>query len=330
MPIAQCFDTTIVTVPGDTTIVQTGNGGKRLMAQIDFSLAGNSSINLSADGNYTFACTPGGALSTITGRLKNIGNNAGGSWAVSSGKLVSNTPTTVTSPWGKMYWSSVHAPFLAFDARQFGEIASDVGGDKWKVVCEVEYDPMFTQSGTTWTSTCGTYQWLIAGVCSGMDTYWAGSATEPTRWAGSLHRSESLTASTASAWPYGMSYKIGWTPSSNHLAGQLSAYSANTSPYNTLSTVALTKMGTSWGNRHFENYFTNGTALIKYFNGANDPISGNSLALTWDPTMNTGTGGWPTAFTNDLWAYVMISRSTGSGATSVKINKINIYIVENI
>lgn len=330
MPIANVFQDPS---SGGTTIITTATGGKKLVASIDFSLAANSSINLSADGNYTFTTTATSSVATLTGRLKNIGNNSGGSWAVSSGKLVGNTPSTVTSPWGKMYWSSVHAPFLAFDMRQFAEVAADTGLEKWSVICEIEIDPMFTYSSGTWTSTCGIYQWLQAGVAQGMDAYWAGSQTSPSRWFGALHRSESATATSASAWPYGMSFQMGWgAASSSHMTGVLSAYALNTTaPYNTVSTTPISKYGASWSNRHASNYFYNGSALIKYFNGPNDPISGNGSAYTnWDPAANTNTGAFIQSATNDVWGYVMMSRSTGSGATSTKINKINFYIVENL
>lgn len=329
MPIQSVF---LDPSSGGTTVITTTTGIRKLLASIDFSLPGNAGINLSTDGTYSFATAAGSSVATVSGKLKNIANNSGGSWSVVSGKLVSNTPTTLTSPWGRMYWSTVHAPFLAFDGRQFTEIASDAGLEKWSIICEVEVDPFFTQSGTTWTSTCGIYQWLIAGVAQGMDAYWAGSATYPVRWFGALHRSEAVTYTSAAAWPYGISYQMGWgTPSSSHITGILSAYSANTAPFNTLSTIALTKWGASWSNRHASSYFTNGTASTKYFNGPNDTISGYGSAYTnWDPAANTGAGGWITSASNDVWPYVMISRSTGSGATSVKINKINIYLVENL
>jgi hypothetical protein len=48
----------------------------------------------------------------------------------------------------------------------------------------------------------------------------------------------------------------------------------------------------------------------------------------WTPEANTNTGAYLAPSTNDVWAFLCFSRSTGTGATSVKVKALNIYIQE--
>jgi hypothetical protein len=55
---------------------------------------------------------------------------------------------------------------------------------------------------------------------------------------------------------------------------------------------------------------------------------GGDFWQNWNPTTSANVGSYIPTANNDVWAFVCFSRSTGSGATSVKVKAINIYLQE--
>ena len=55
---------------------------------------------------------------------------------------------------------------------------------------------------------------------------------------------------------------------------------------------------------------------------------GSDFWQNWNPTLNTNVGAYLATSSNDVWAFLSFSRSTGAGTTSVKVKALNIYIQE--
>jgi len=322
MPIANVFPEG--SGSGTVTVVTTGK--KKLLATIDFSAQTNQSFT--ADSDVTFSTSAGSDITAISGKWKNLAN-LGGSMQITGGKLVANTNTVITSLFGRTYWSTLHAPVLAFDLRQFADVLADVNFKNWRVIVEADFDPMFTVSGSTYTSQVGTYCWTHAGVIQGGSNYFAGIDTYPTRFMSTAFRTEAVTG-TASNQAFSIFHWSGYTPSGSSGGNNLSQFATNNAPYNAMANPGPTKWGISFSARHSIGHYetSNGTSF-KYYNGIRDTQEGGPYYYqNWDNTANTNTGAWVSSSTNDLWGFIAFSRSTGSGATSVKCNKINIYIAE--
>lgn len=323
MPIVPVFPDS--SSSGTTTIIS--DGKKKLVAGIDFSA--QSSQTFSADGDFTFATTAGSAVATVTGKWKNLANNTGGSIQVTGGRLVANVGNNITSQFGKWYWSTAHAPTLGFDIRTISsEILDDTTFEKWQVVVEAEFDPMFTRVGSVYTSTVGTYCWANAGVLQGGTAYFGGGATFPTRFQSAAYRAESVTG-TAANYPYNIFNMLGSAPNAALTGNAISQFSLNTAPWNSFALDGPIKWGCSYSARATRNFFATSTAKFTYYNGNIDAIAGGGdFWQNWNPTTNTNVGSYVATANNDVWAYLQFSRSTGSGTTSVKLKALNIYIQE--
>lgn len=323
MPIADVFDTG----SGGGGTVTVSDGKKKLVAGIDFST--QSSQTFSADGDFTFTTSPGSSVTTVTGKWKNLGNNTGGSMAITGGRLVANTPTTITSQFGKWYWSTLHAPVLAFDIRNISaEILADVNFEKWQIVVEAEYDPMFTVAGAVYTSTVGTYCWANAGVLQGGTAYFNGSQTYPTRFQSAAFRAEAVTG-TAANYPYNIFNMLGNAPAAGQTGATVGQFSLNPTPWSSFANPGPIKWGCTYSARVSRNFFATSTARFSYYNGITDAFAGGSdFWQNWNPTLNTNTGAYLATSSNDVWAFLSFSRSTGGGTTSVKVKALNIYIQE--
>ena len=324
MPISDVY----APASGTSTLI-VSDGKKKLLATIDFSTQGPQVF--SADGDYTFITAPGSQFSSLIGKWKNIANNSGGSFQVTGGRLVANIPTVATSMFGKYYWSALHAPVLAFDLTQFGDVVSDPNLLSSTIVVEAEFDPMFTKVGTVYTSAVGAaYCWAHAGVMQGATAYFAGTqAGGPLRYRSAAYRCEAAGAGTATNYPYNIFDSSGLTPASSNIGNTIAQFSLNPVPWNSFAIEGVTKLGSTWSARHSHDFFATSTAKFHYYNGTTDNMMGtSSYWQNWDPTLNTGTGGYGATSSNDLWAFVAFTRSTGSGTTAVKCSKLNIYIVE--
>lgn len=310
---------------GTTTIVS--DGKKKLVAGIDFSTqATQTFLN---DGDFTFTTTSGSSSPTITGKWKNLANNTGGSMSITGGRLVANVASNITSQFGKWYWSTVQAPVLAFDIRNISsDLLADVNFEKWQVVVEAEYDPMFTVAGSVYTSTAGVYCWANAGVLQGGTAYFNGTATYPTRFQSAAFRAEALTG-TAANFPYNIFNMLGNTPAAANTGNTVAAFSTNTAPWNSFANPGPTKWGCTYSARNTRNFFATSTQRFVYYNGSQDAYGGGGdYFQNWSPTLNTNAGGYFATANNDVWAFLCFSRSTGSGITSVKVKALNIYIQE--
>lgn len=322
MPIVDCF--AIPSSSGTTSVIS--DGKKKLLASIDMSQQQQGQIF--SDGDYTFVTTPGSEVPSLIGKWKNLANNAGGSMQITGGRLVANTPTTITSMFGRTYWSALHAPVLAFDLKAFPAILSDTNFAKYSVSIEAEWDPMFTRSGSVYTSTVGTYCWSHAGIMQGGTAYLAGTQTYPTRFASAAYRSEA-TSGTASNYPYSTFHYTGSPPTGSAASNTMSQWSLNAPPWNSFTLDGATKWGQSWSVRQSRSFWATTSAKFIYFNGLQDSMGGTgSYWDLWDPTYNASAGGYHPTATNDLHAFVGFSRSTGSGTTNVRLKAINIYLQE--
>lgn len=324
MPIGYCFPDAS---GGSSPPVIVSDGKKKLVASIDMSA--QTPTVFSADGDYTFTTAPGSSVPTVTGKWKNLANNAGGSMSISGGRLVANA-TAVTSQFGKWYWSALHAPVLAFDVRDMSaELLADTTFEKWQVVVEAEFDPMFTRAGSVYTSTVGTYCWANAGVLQGGTAYFSGQATAPTRFQSAAVRAESITG-TAANYPYNIFNMLGSPPNAGLTGNTIAQFSLNPAPWNSFALDGPTKWGCTYSARSCRNFFATSTARFAYTNGTMDTMSGGSQIFwqNWTPEANTNTGAYLATATNDVWAFLCFSRSTGSGTTSVKVKSFNIYIQE--
>jgi hypothetical protein len=328
MPVGNCFPDASAS-GGSSTPMVVSDGKKKLLATIDFSAQGSQVF--SADGDYTFTTAAGSQVETVTGKWKNLANNTGGSISIAGGKLVANVPTTLTSMFGKYYWSALHAPVLAFDIRQFPDLVADPNLLSSTIIVEGVIDPMFTKAGNVYTSTVGSaYCWAHAGIMQGATAYFAGTqATGPLRYRSAAYRCEASGAGTASNYPYNIFDSTGSAPSGSNAGATIAQFSLNPAPWNSFAIEGITKLGTTWSARHSHDFFGTSTAKFHYYNGTTDNMQGSSSYWqNWDPTLNTATGGYGATSNNDLWAFIGFSRSTGSGTTTVKFSKINIYIVE--
>jgi len=312
---------------GGGTTVTISDGKKKLVASIDFS-AQQQGQTFSTDGDYTFITTAGSSVPTVTGKWKNLANNTGGSIQITGGRMVANCPV-VTSQFGKWYWSTLHAPTLGFDVRTISaELLADTTFEKWQVVVEAEYDPMFTRVGNTYTSTVGTYCWANAGVLQGGTAYFNNSATYPTRFQSAAVRAEAVTGNALN-YPYNIFNMLGTSPNAAQTGSVIAQFSLNPAPWNSFALDGPIKWGCSYSARATRNFFATSTARFTYYNGAIDAFTGGSdFWQNWNPTTNTNVGSYVATATNDVWAYLQFSRSTGSGATSVKVKALNIYIQE--
>lgn len=320
MPIADVFST--ADGGGTTTIIS--DGKKKLVASIDFSAQANQTF--AADGDFTFTTAAGSSVPTVTGKWKNLANNTGGSIQITGGRMVVNIPTTVTSQFGKWYWSAVQAPVLGFDIRTISsELLADTTFEKWAVVVEAEFDPFFTVAGSTYTSQVGTYVWANAGVMQGGTAYFNGSQTSPTRFQSAAFRAEATTG-TAVNYPYNIFNFLGAAPSAGNTGNTMLQFSANTPPWNSFANPGPIKWGCTYSCRVTHNFWATSTTKFHYYNGLTDTT--NAYWQSWDPTLNTNAGGYIPTATNDVWAFLCFSRSTGSGTTSVKVKALNIYIQE--
>jgi hypothetical protein len=328
MPIADCFAilSASVTASGTTSVIS--DGKKKLLASIDMSA--QAPTVFSADGDYTFTTAPGSCVPTVTGKWKNLANNAGGSMSIAGGRLVANA-TAVTSQFGKFYWSTVHAPVLGFDIRTISsELLADVNFEKWQVVVEAEYDPMFTRAGSVYTSTVGTMCWANAGVLQGGSAYFGGGATVPTRFQSAAVRAESVTG-TANNYPYNIFNLLGASPNPGLTGSTIAQFALNPAPWNSFALDGPTKWGCTYSARATKNFFATSTARFVYTNGNQDTIVGGiggDFWQNWNPTTSVNAGTYIPTANNDVWAFLCFSRSTGGGATSVKVKAINIYLQE--
>lgn len=324
MPIAPVFPDG--TGGGTTTIIS--DGKKKLVASIDFS-AQQQGQTFSADGDFTFITSAGSSLPTVTGKWKNLANNTGGSMQITGGRLVANCPV-LTSQFGKWYWSPLHAPTLGFDIRTISsELLADTTFEKWQVVVEAEFDPMFTRVGGTYTSTVGTFCWANAGVLQGGTAYFGGQATSPTRFQSAAVRTEA-TSGAANTIPYNIFNMLGNAPAGGAQTGNtIAQFALNTAPWNSFALDGPIKWGCAYSARATRNFFATSTAKFTYYNGNIDAFTGGAdYWQNWNPTTNTNVGSYIATSTNDVWAYLQFSRSTGSGATSVRVKALNIYIQE--
>lgn len=311
---------------GSSPPIIVSDGKKKLVASIDMSA--QAPCVFSADGDYTFTTAPGSQAPTITGKWKNLANNAGGSMSIAGGRLVANA-TAVTSQFGKWYWSALHAPVLAFDVREIStQLVADTTFEKWQVVVEAEFDPMFTVSGQTYTSTVGTYCWANVGVLQGGTAYFNGSQANPTRFQSAAVRAEA-TSGAANTIPYNIFQYLGVPVAAGLTGNTIAQFSLNTAPWNSFANPGPTKWGCTYSSRFTRNFFATSTARFAYTNGTVDTQSGGyDFWQNWNPTTNTNVGSYGVTANNDVWAFVCFSRSTGSGATSVKVKSFNIYIQE--
>jgi len=311
---------------GSSPPIIVSDGKKMLLASIDMSA--QAPTVFSTDGDYTFTTVAGSKVPTVTGKWKNLANNAGGSMSIAGGRLVANA-TAVTSQFGKWYWSTVHAPTLGFDIRTISsELLADTNFEKWQVVVEAEFDPMFTRVGSVYTSTVGTMCWANAGVLQGGTAYFGGGATFPTRFQSAAFRAESITG-TAVNYPYSIFNFLGASPAATNIGNTVAQFSLNTAPWNSFALEGPTKWGCTYSARQSRNFFSTSTARFSYYNSTQDAFAGGSdFWQNWNPTTNTNVGSYVATSTNDVWAYLQFSRSTGSGATSVKVKSLNIYIQE--
>jgi hypothetical protein len=327
MPIGYCFPEASSGGGNSPSIVTVSDGKKKLVASIDMSA--QAPTVFSADGDYTFTTAAGSSVPTVTGKWKNLANNAGGgSMSIAGGRLVANT-TAVTSQFGKWYWSTVHAPVLGFDIRTISsDLLGDVTFEKWQVVVEAEYDPMFTRVGSVYTSTVGTYCWANAGVLQGGSAYFGGQATFPTRFISAAVRAEAASGG-ANTIPYNIFNFLGTAPSAGNTGGTMAQFALNPAPWNSFTLDSPTKWGCTYSARTSRNFFATSTARFSYYNGTQDAMSGGSdFWQNWNPTTSVNVGSYVPTSNNDVWAFLCFSRSTGSGATSVKVKSFNIYIQE--
>lgn len=330
MPIGYCFPSDGSSGEGNSpSIVTVSDGKKKLVASIDMSA--QAPCVFSADGDYTFTTAPGSSCPTVTGKWKNLANNTGGSMSIAGGRLVANCPTTVTSQFGKFYWSTaLHAPVLAFDIRTISsELLADIKFEKWQVIVEAEFDPMFTRAGSVYTSTVGTMCWANAGVLQGGSDYFSGQATSPTRFQAAAVRAESITGN-ATNYPYNIFNFLGASPQGGNTGNTVAQFSLNSAPWNSFALEGPTKWGCTYSGRNTKNFFATSTARFSYYNGNVDTMAGGSQMFwqNWTPEAATNTGAYLAASNNDVWAFLCFSRSTGSGVTSVKVKALNIYIQE--
>jgi hypothetical protein len=251
--------------------------------------------------------------------------------SIAGGRLVGNVGNTVTSQFGKFYWSTLHAPVLGFDIRTISsELLADVNFEKWQVVVEAEYDPMFTRAGSVYTSTVGTMCWANAGVLQGGSAYFGGQATAPTRFQSAAVRAEATTG-TASSYPYNIFNMLGASPNPGQTGNTIAQFALNPAPWNSFTLEGPTKWGCTYSARATKNFFATSTARFVYTNGNLDTIVGGiggDFWQNWNPTTSVNAGTYIPTANNDVWAFVCFSRSTGSGATSVKVKAINIYLQE--
>jgi hypothetical protein len=326
MPICPVYpDSSGGVTPAPTVI---SDGKKMLLASIDMSA--QAPTVFSADGDYAFTTAAGSQVPTITGKWKNLANNAGGSMSISGGRLIANVANNVTSQFGKWYWSALHAPILAFDVREIStQLAADTTFEKWQVVVEAEYDPMFTRVGSVYTSTVGTYCWANAGVLQGGSAYFSGAATAPTRFQSAAVRTEA-TSGGANTIPYNIFNMLGVPTYAGMTGSTIAQFALNPAPWNSFALDGPTKWGCTYSARSTRNFFATSTARFAYTNGNLDAMSGGSQIFwqNWTPEANTNTGAYLATANNDVWAFLCFSRSTGSGATSVKVKSFNIYIQE--
>jgi hypothetical protein len=325
MPISPVYPDSSGGVTPAPTIVS--DGKKMLLASIDMSA--QAPTVFSTDGDYTFTTVAGSQAPTVTGKWKNLANASGGSMSISGGRLIANVGNTVTSQFGKWYWSALHAPVLAFDVRTICEqLVADTTFQKWEVVVEAEFDPMFTRVGQVYTSTVGTYCWANAGVLQGGTAYFGGGATAPTRFQSAAVRAEA-TSGGANTIPYNIFNMIGNAPSPAQTGGTISQFALNPAPWNSFTLEGPTKWGCTYSARQSRNFFSTSTARFSYYNGTQDAFAGgNDYWQNWNPTTNVNVGSYVPTSNNDVWAFLCFSRSTGSGATSVKVKSFNIYIQE--
>lgn len=318
MPIADVFATS---TGGGTTIIS--DGKSKLVGALDFTTMGNTS--LSTDGDYTLATTPASSIASLTVKVKNMANNVGGSFGVSSGKLVLTAPTTVTSTFGTGYWSTLHSPFIAIDMRQFAEILADVNLQKWDILMDVEHDQIYTTANAI-PITNGNCE-LNTGFTVDMSPYLS-SGTLPTKWYYSRLRSDAATGSGApdGSYYWGASFK---TSSTGQSGDPNNSFKLNSAPWSSLYTGGPTKTRTIYNtNAGQVNYFTSTvTDGYRYYSTA--LINGNT-SQDWNYTLNTNVGAFRIGNTNDVWGTISPMRSGGSGATNFKITKISFYIRERV
>jgi hypothetical protein len=311
---------------GSPSIVTVSDGKKKLVASIDMSA--QAPCVFTADGDYTFTTTAGSQVPTVTGKWKNLANNAGGSISIAGGRLVANA-TAVTSQFGKWYWSTLQAPVLGFDIRTVSsDLLADTTFEKWQVVVEAEFDPMFTRVGSVCTSTVGTFCWANVGVLQGGTAYFGGQATSPTRFQSAASRAESTTG-TANSYPYNIFNFLGTAPAGANTGATLQQFALNPAPWNSFALDGLTKWGCTYSARQSRTFFATNTARFSYYNGYQDAMAGGSdYWQNWNPTTSLNVGSYVPTSNNDVWAFLCFSRSTGSGQTSVKVKALNIYIQE--
>jgi hypothetical protein len=311
---------------GSSPPVIVSDGKKMLLASIDMSA--QPSQTFSADGDFIFTTVAGSQTPTVTGKWKNLANNAAGSMSIAGGRLVANVGN-VTSQFGKWYWSTLHAPVLAFDVREIcAQLAADTTFEKWQVVVEAEFDPIFTRAGSVYTSTVGTYCWTNVGILQGGTSYFNGSAPFPTRFQSAAVRAEAVTGA-ANNYPYNIFNFLSSSPSAGMTGNTVAQFALNPAPWNSFALEGPTKWGCTYSSRQTRNFFATSTARFTYNNGNMDTMAGGSdFWQNYNPTTSAGVGSWIAPANNDVWAFLCFSRSTGSGATSVKVKTLNIYIQE--
>lgn len=326
MPICQVFSEASVSSSTPTII---SDGKKKLLATIDMSA--QAPTVFSADGDYTFTTAPGSSVQTVTGKWKNLANVSGGSMSIAGGRLVGNVGNTVTSQFGKWYWSALHAPVLGFDIRTISsDLLADVNFEKWQVVVEAEYDPMFTRVGSVYTSTAGTYCWANAGVLQGGTAYFSGVAAAPTLFQSAAVRAEA-TSGGANSIPYNIFNMLGSSPNPAQTGNTIAQFALNPVPWNSFALEGPTKWGCTYSARQTRAFFATSTARFAYTNGNMDTRVGGvggEFWQNWNAATPVNVGGYIPTANNDVWAFLSFSRSTGSGATSVKVKALNIYIQE--
>ena len=135
---------------------------------------------------------------------------------------------------------------------------------------------------------------------------------------------------TATNYPYNIFNFLGASPANGTTGNTVAQFSLNPAPWNSFALEGPTKWGCTYSGRNTKNFFATSTARFSYYNGNVDTMAGGTQLFwqNWTPEANTNTGSYLAASTNDVWAFLCFSRSTGSGTTSVKVKALNIYIQE--
>lgn len=317
MPVAKIFggtkivqvpgETVYVDVPGETVYVDVPGPTVEVPVYVDvpgptvyvdnilaeFDLSGVPDVDLKTNGDYVIPVT-GGSTSATTAILKvfkaeNVG--ATGIQRIKDGAL-ELMPATVTSELGIQYWSSLPASMLGIDIKTLSSTLSAdplMDDHEYTLICEIQ--PYFTDNVVTQFAI---YTYIKVGLLTHLDTWDANGTPRPI---GTMIGTRAVALGG-----------INGTELNNQGFQKSSFQNINYTINN-----AQTWPGTAASFKH-----TSTNKLTAVFDGQTSTyVHDNGIGkvkFSTMPYMNyyTASGSLDNAVSNNLWATIFASRSTGS------------------